>query len=484
MRMRTRWVARGCALSVAATLALAPAADAQAPTDPEVLDPALAVSAAVSELNQPISIAFLGKDDMLVLEKASGQVKRVVRGQVRDVVLDLAVNSASERGLLGIALHPKFRRNGWVYLFWSQSASGVDSTDLADVRLMANRVDRFEWDDGQLEFDRNIITFRAFQNDATNGVLRGNHNGGVIRFGPDGKLYAIVGDTGRRGQTQNLATGPFTPPADDDQFGGPEPDDAHLTGVILRLNDDGTTPTDNPFYDYGATLDGEVGANIQKIFAYGIRNGFGMDFDPASGDLWEQENGDDTFDEINRVERGMNGGWVQLAGPIDRVAQFREMESTFGGRSLQQLRWPPTNIAETPEEARDRIQRTMPMAHFSDPEFSWKWAVPPGGIGFVDGDGLGEDFAGDLFVGGATQGTLGGHLFRFKLDKHRRNFALDDPRLADRVADNNAKADMTESESLLAGRSFGVLTDIQTGPDGHLYAVSTNRGIIYEIFPR
>ena len=134
----------------------------------QVLDPGLEVDAAASGLSQPISMVFLDRDDMLVLEKASGQVKRIVDGQVRRVVLDLAVNSASERGLLGIALHPKFRRNGWVYLFWSQSRSGADSDSLTDVRLMGNRIDRFEWKDGRLEFDRNIIKFRALQLDDTN----------------------------------------------------------------------------------------------------------------------------------------------------------------------------------------------------------------------------------------------------------------------------------------------------------------------------
>jgi glucose/arabinose dehydrogenase len=179
----------------------------------------------------------------------------------------------------------------------------------------------------------------------------------------------------------------------------------------------------------------------------------------------------------------MNGGWVQLMGPIDRVAQFRDMESTFGGRSLQQLRWPPTNVAATPHEAQLRIRAALPMARYSDPEFSWKWAVPPGGIGFVKGDGLGAEFAGDMFVGGATQGTAGGHLFRFQLNRQRTGFAFSDPRLDDGVADNLAKADITESESLLVGRSFGIITDIETGPNGHLYVVSTNRGTIYEITP-
>ena len=109
-------------------------------------------------------------------------------------------------------------------------------------------------------------------------ILCGNHNAGVIAFGPDGKLYIIIGDNGRRGNLQNLPCGPIAtcpgPVVPDDQFGSPEPDDAHLTDVILRLNDDGSTPSDNPFCSAGAEKGGEVGANIQKIFAYGIRNSF------------------------------------------------------------------------------------------------------------------------------------------------------------------------------------------------------------------
>jgi glucose/arabinose dehydrogenase len=253
--------------------------------------------------------------------------------------------------------------------------------------------------------------------------------------------------------------------------------------VILRLNDDGTTPSDNPFFAAGAALGGQAGANVQKIFAYGIRNSFGMAFDPISGSLWEQENGDDSFDEINRVEPGMNGGWIQVMGPLDRIAQFKSIELTIGGASLQQVRWPPTNIADSADEARARMFM-LPGARYSDPEFSWKFAVPPAAIGFLSSRALGPQFYGDLFVGGATPNTAGGHLFHFQLTGNRRNIAVDDPRLEDHVADNTAKHDITESESLLIGRDFGILTDIQTSPTGTLYVVSVSNGAIYEITHR
>ena len=165
---------------------------------PEVLAPNLAVRTAVSGLTQPIAVAHIGFNDMLVTEKASGQVKRVVNGAVQSTVLDLAVNCASERGLLGIALHPDFPHNPRVYLFWTEALGGADCNALADVRLLGNRVDWFLWNGTTLTPETNIIRLRAFQADAGQ-PLRGNHDGGVIRFGPDGKLYIVIGDVGRRG---------------------------------------------------------------------------------------------------------------------------------------------------------------------------------------------------------------------------------------------------------------------------------------------
>ena len=593
---------------------------------PTLVDRNLIVRTVASGLEIPTTMAFIAEDDILVLEKATGRVRRITGGTIQPgAVLDLAVNSASERGLLGIALHPQFPEKPLVYLFWTQSSTGADSTQLADVPLLGNRVDRFIWDGSALAMDSNIIQLRAFQQDEGQ-PLRGNHDGGVLKFGSDGKLYIYMGDNGRRGQMQNLPDGPGAAGQPDDQFGGPEPDDAHLTGVILRLNDDGSTPITNPFFVAGGLRGGDDGENLQKVFAYGIRNGFGMAFDPFSGRLWEAQNGDDTFTELNLVESGANLGWVQIMGPLDRFQQFREIETSPDFFGLQQIRWSPTNIAPTASEALarmfhvyeggDQFMATMtgaqenppvqteasavanftvnldgtlsyevratgpienatqahihlgapprngpvvaflmpfnaagvdfapgdliargvitdanviarpfftpsvsnlvarmrqgrayanlhtqanppgevrghilisdraPVSHYSDPEFSWKFEVAPAALGFISSRALGPQYQGDMIIGAARPTIEGGHLFRMKLTGNRSQIAVDDPRLADGVADNLGKFEITESESLLFGTGFGVGSDIQTGPNGNLYIVSLSNGAIYEISRR
>jgi aldose sugar dehydrogenase len=457
-------------------------------TSPTMLVPDLGVRALVAGLTQPTSIAFIGENDLFVLEKSTGRVQRVVNGASDSTVLDLNVNFGSERGLLGVALHPDFPSNPGVYLYWTESTTGGDSSVLDDTPLLGNRVDRYNWNGSTLSFDRNLIRLRALQPASADEPIpaagRGNHNGGVLAFGPDDKLYIFIGDNGRRGQLQNLTNGPFGPGQPDDQFGGPQPDDAHLTGVILRLNADGTTPSDNPFFSVGAGIPGPVGVNIQKIFSYGHRNGFGMAIDSSSrgaGNVWLQENGDDSFSELNRVTSGMNGGWVQIAGPVARIAQFKATETTPPFVGLQQARWPPSNIADTPEEALSRLFM-LPGATYSDPQFSWRFEVAPGGMNFLRGRALGPQYEDDLFMGAATPNLAGGYLFHFNLTGNRRSIGVDDPRLEDRVADNLAKHEITESESLLIGRDFGITTDIETGPNGNLYVVSLSRGAIYEVF--
>jgi uncharacterized repeat protein (TIGR01451 family) len=445
---------------------------------PAMTDPNLSVKTVVSGLSQPTSMAFIGNNDFFIFEKNTGKVQRVTNGVIQSTLpLDLAVNSASERGGLGLALHPNFAFNGYVYLYWTESSTGVDSTNIAEVPTLGNRVDRYIWNGSTLVFDRNLIKLRAYQADA-NQQLRGNHNGGVLRFGPDGKLYILMGDNGRRGLLQNNQQGPVP----DDQFGGPEPDNNHLTGFILRLNDDGTTPGDNPFRNLVTDLSfpTEATANMVKLYAYGVRNGFGLGFDPYSGNLWDQENGDDAFDEMNRITPGSNNGWIQMMGPNSRVAQYKQIESTYGSGDLQQLRWPTSNIASTPAAALAALYM-IPGAHYNDPEFSWKYPTPAAPLGFVQGRGLGPQYEGDMFVGAARTFLANGFLFRFKFTPDRQHFLFTDSRLNDLVADNDDKFDIKESESLLIGHDFGITTDIETAPNGDVFVVSNSNGAVYEI---
>jgi aldose sugar dehydrogenase len=358
---------------------------------PSLVDGNLEVRAVVEGFVTPVSLAFIGAGDVLVLEKNTGKVQQ---GRRRRGPVDGARSGGELRIRAGAAWNHAAsglpRRPGRVPLL-DREPGGCRHGRAVETPLLGNRVDRFVWDGSSLTLEENLIQLRAIQQDADQPE-RGNHNGGVIRFGPDGKLYIFIGDVGRRGQLQNLRCGPVDvydcppgAPVPDDQFGGPEPDDAHLTGVILRLNPDGSTPDDNPFFAAGAAIGGEVGQNIQKIFSYGHRNSFGMAFDPKSGDLWLQENGDDAFSEINRVAAGdewrlgADHGPGRATGRVQGHRDERDVLRTAAGalaahqhrRMRRPKRWTGCSCC--------------PGAHYSDPEFSWRFEVAPGGIGFVGG---------------------------------------------------------------------------------------------------
>ncbi|UCE03893.1 MAG: PQQ-dependent sugar dehydrogenase [Candidatus Latescibacterota bacterium] len=376
-----------------------------------LLDPALEVETVVSGLTQPTALAILPTGEgtpreMLVCEKATGRVQHVRGADIVGTALDLHVNSRSERGLLGMALHPEFASNGWVYLYYTASNTGGDSFDQNAVQ--SHRVERYAWDGSSLGSPTPILELPALPGP--------NHDGGVILFLPDGKLYGVIGDLNRNGQLQNFATGPV-------------PDD---TGIIFRLNDDGSEPTDNPFFTLGGLM--------AKVYAYGVRNSFGLDFDPVTGALWDTENGPRTFDEINRVVPGFNSGWERIMGPVARDSE--------GTSDLWQA----------------------PGAQYGDPLFSWRATIGVTSIHFIRGDVLGPTLAHRVLVGDNNNGSL----YLFEPSGDRATLVMPTPETEDRVADSTA-----ERTLFLFGTGFGIVTDIESGADG-VYVCSIG-GNVYRI---
>ena len=454
---------------------VAPSGSSNPPaTGPAMTDEALGVETVVTGLTEPTSMALIGDDDLFVTEKSTGRVIRVRAGQAGEPILDLAVNFFDERGLLGIALHPQFAENGFVYLYWTASGQGEgdegrlgpDTDDERALPDLGNRVDRFRWDGTALTFDRPIIAMRSntLETD-TSGRIRGNHDAGPIVFGADGKLYIVNGDQNLRGRLQNIAD-------------GAEATDADLAGVVLRLNDDGSTPDDNPFVAAGSAAGGEVGENLARIWAYGVRNSFGLAIHPDTGALWQTENGDDSWDEINVLPAGANSGWIQLIGPPERMGEYRDLE-VASEDGLDNPDFPPDRLAGDAAGAQAAMVE-LPGSRYVPPVFAWKYPVAVTAIGFVTDDAFGKSSTNTAWLG--TVLTDG--LYRYPLDAAGSGFDFgDDQGLRDKVDDNASKGDLGESAAYLVGTGFGIVTQIVRGLDDRLYVASLSAGAVYRIGP-
>ncbi len=267
-------------------------------------------------------MAFLPDGRILVTEK-DGNLRILDRdGRPSKPLPGLPrIESRGQGGLLDIALDPAFATNRRLYLSHAWRVPGGRMTAVSTARLSSgDRVREFKV----------IFTGRP-------GSGAGRHFGSRLRFGPDGKLYATVGDRGHRPNAQDLGT---------------------HAGAILRLNRDGSAPADNPFV-------GRPGA-LPEIWSYGHRNPQGLAFDPATGRLWSQEHGPLGGDEVNLVERGRNYGWPVI---------------TYGRN------YSGTRI--TDETARPGMER---------PRTYWVPSIAPSGLTVYRGDKF-PRWNGNLFVG-------------------------------------------------------------------------------------
>jgi glucose/arabinose dehydrogenase len=283
-------------------------------------------------------------------------------------------------------------------------------------------------DDGNLARN-NVYAYELVDNRLVNPKLliqlpiqrQAQHNGGVLLIGPDDNLYVMIGegDTGFEEQAIKSKTRNYKDGLDPDGRGG-----------ILKVTQDGK-PTNKE-----GILGNSIPLNL--YYAYGIRNSFGMDFDPLSGNLWDTENGPFFGDEINFIGPGFNSGWVLIHGlaSFNRDYSLSELE-TFGRKG-----------------------------YYSDPEFNWNVSIGVTALKFLNSDKLGKQYENDIFVGDFHYG----YLYHFDLNKKRTGLSLTGD-----LVDNNAN-DMDELQNVTFGEGFGGITDIEVGPDGNLYILSLKQG--------
>ena len=341
--------------------------------------------------------------------------------------------------MLGMAVAAKHNTT-YVFLYFTLSSAREDGKDdcpqywrckPGNDPTVGNRVYRYELINNTLVNPKLLLDLPAWPGPT--------HNGGSIKIGPDNNLYVPIGDVHGQSSEESLTKA-------QNFKNGPNPDGR---SGILRITQDG-----NPVNGSKGIL-----GNYHPLYfyyAYGIRNSFGIDFDPVTGYLWDTENGPSFGDEINLVKPGFNSGWMQVQGVWKPVA-------------------PPTgDFIPGDEISNIDMQNSFDFGgkgEYSPPEFVWYDSVGPTAINFRDSDKIGKLYQYDMFVGDA-----GGKIYHFELNNERTSLSLDGD-LQDNIANQS-----DEIKEVIFGQGFdGPITDIEVGPsDGYLYIVTLN-GNIFKI---
>lgn len=386
--------------------------------DLNIIDKNLTFQPVASGFAFPTGMAFLGIDDILVIEKNTGNVIRIQNGtEQKEPILHVNVANLSERGLLGITVSPGNTLPRYVFLFYTETDKNNEE------KILGNRLYRYDFIDNKLVNPKLLLDLPFLPGPS--------HNGGVLRLGPDNKsIYLVIGNL-------NFAQNRSYMTKAQNVKDGPQPDGR---GGVLRITLDGDTVGGKGILGNQHPLD--------KYYAYGLRNSFGIGFDALTGNLWDTENGQSKNDEINIVKPGFNSGWEVIQGlsSLDRDFNVNNLEN-FGGKG-----------------------------EYRDPEFDWLDAVAPTSVLFFNSSKLGNEYENDLFIGSVKNSTI----YHFDLTADRTHLALDGL-LADKIAD-----DASELQDMIFANKLGLITDMQVGPDGNMYIVSDYKrdGTIFRIVPK
>jgi aldose sugar dehydrogenase len=428
-----------------------------------IYDPSLKAELITSGLKSATSMSFLGKNDLLVLEQ-QGVVKRVIGNKTLEIPplnITSIVNSTRERGLLGIAIpngeaENQDKSHGFeskIYLYYTEKITNQNiDHKCANVcnknERIVNSLYEYELRDGRLV--KPILLIHLPMEEGDIGL---EHVGGKIVLGPDKRLYISTGDSypcrSLQDCRQAATSGKLYAKTANSENGT---DPVGFGGIIaLPLSEDSNHKYDYPFGNSSL---------LSLYYAYGIRNSFGLDFDPITGILWDTENGPFFGDEINLVEPGFNSGWAKIQGiwPITNyylLIKDAPRPGYFPNGSMQKFV--------------NGLYDFEGKGKYSSPEVIWKKSIGITALKFFNSNKLGDNYKNQMFVGSFNKGFL----YHFELSPNRKNISFS-RELPSNVIQNGDRRD------LLLARGFIGITDLQVSPDGYLY-ILTYDGNIWKI---